>query len=61
MEKKFPNEYFPASIYIRRRYEILNFNQKEGESLSNTYNPGWKNHLNFAWKDQHQQTPQKAE
>src|SRR3954464_10709298 len=34
---------------------------KQNNPYSNTYNPGWKNHPNFAWKDQQQQGPQKAE
>ena len=34
---------------------------RQNNPYSNTYNPGWKNHLNFSWKDQQQQTPQKAE
>src|SRR3954468_19191756 len=33
---------------------------RQNNPYSNTYNPGWKNHPNFAWKDQ-QQNPQKAE
>src|SRR3954468_11884809 len=31
------NEYFPASVFLRKRYEILNFKQKEGESLGDAY------------------------
>ena len=34
---------------------------KQNNPYSNTYNLGWKNHLNFSWKDQQQQTPQKVE
>src|SRR4051812_38266555 len=37
MEKAFQNEYFPASVFLRKRYEILNFKQKEGESLGDAY------------------------
>ncbi|XP_050892333.1 uncharacterized protein LOC127097886 [Lathyrus oleraceus] len=37
METTFLNEYFPASVYIRKRYDIVNFKQKEGESLGDTY------------------------
>src|SRR3954465_5788854 len=37
MEKAFLNEYFPASVFLRKWYEILNFKQKEGESLGNAY------------------------
>src|SRR3954463_13118247 len=37
MEKAFLNEYFPASVFLRKRYEILNFKQKEGESLGDAY------------------------
>src|SRR3954471_16116680 len=37
MEKVFLNEYFPASVFIRKRYDILNFKQQEGEPLGNAY------------------------
>src|SRR3954466_1860175 len=37
METKFLNEYFPTSVYIRKRYDIVNFKQKEGESLGDAY------------------------
>ncbi|XP_050919246.1 uncharacterized protein LOC127136767 [Lathyrus oleraceus] len=37
MEKVFLNEYFPASVFLRKRYEILNFKQKDGETLGDAY------------------------
>jgi hypothetical protein len=37
METAFLNEYFPASVFLRKRYEILNFKPKDGESLGDTY------------------------
>lgn len=37
METAFLNEYFPASLFLRKRYDILNFKQKEGESLGDCY------------------------
>ena len=37
METTFLQEYFPASVSLRKRYEILNFKQKEGESLGDAY------------------------
>src|ERR1043165_6054555 len=37
METAFLNEYFPASVFMRKRYEILNFKQKEGESLGDSF------------------------
>ena len=37
METTFLNEYFPASVFLRKRYEILNFKQKDGESLGDSY------------------------
>src|SRR3954464_2327649 len=37
METAFLNEYFPASVYIRKRYDIMNFKQKDGESLGDAY------------------------
>ncbi|XP_050896632.1 uncharacterized protein LOC127103410 [Lathyrus oleraceus] len=46
METTFLNEYFPASVYIRKRYDIVNFKQKEGESLGDAYKR-FKRLLNF--------------
>ena len=37
MDKAFLDEYFPTSIYIRKRCDIVNFKQKEGESLGDAY------------------------
>src|SRR3954469_18734854 len=37
MESTFLTEYFPAAVYIRKRYDIVNFKQKEGESLGDAY------------------------
>ncbi|XP_050875775.1 uncharacterized protein LOC127079439 [Lathyrus oleraceus] len=37
MEKAFLNEYFPTSVFLRKRYEILNFKQKDGETLGDAY------------------------
>jgi hypothetical protein len=37
MEKAFLNEYFPASMFLRKRYEILNFKQKDRETLGDAY------------------------
>ncbi|XP_050918441.1 uncharacterized protein LOC127135854 [Lathyrus oleraceus] len=37
METTFLNEYFPASVYICKRYDIVNFKQREGESLGDAY------------------------
>lgn len=37
METAFLNEYFPASVFLRKRYDIMNFKQKEGESLGDSY------------------------
>lgn len=37
METNFLNEYFAASIYIRKRYDIVSFKQKGGESLGDAY------------------------
>ncbi|XP_050897999.1 uncharacterized protein LOC127104902 [Lathyrus oleraceus] len=37
MERAFLQEYFPASVALRKRYKILNFKQKEGESLGDAY------------------------
>ena len=37
MEKTFLEEYFLASVYIRKRYDIVNFKQEEWESLGDAY------------------------
>ncbi|XP_050877207.1 uncharacterized protein LOC127080966 [Lathyrus oleraceus] len=37
MEKAFLNDYFPASVFLQKRYEILNFKQKDGETLGDAY------------------------
>lgn len=37
MENAFLNEYFPASIFMRKMYEILKLKQKDGESLGDAY------------------------
>ncbi|XP_050914563.1 uncharacterized protein LOC127129418 [Lathyrus oleraceus] len=37
METAFLNEYFPASVFLRKRYDIMNFKQKEGKSLGDLY------------------------
>lgn len=38
METTFLHEYFPASVLLRKRYDIMNYKQKEGESLGDSYN-----------------------
>lgn len=37
METTFLHEYFPASVFLRKRYDIMNYKQKEGESLGDSY------------------------
>ncbi|GAU10111.1 hypothetical protein TSUD_423820, partial [Trifolium subterraneum] len=37
MEAIFLDEFFPIPLFLRRRQEISNFNQKEGESLRDAY------------------------
>ena len=37
IENTFLDEYFPASVYIHKRCDIVSFKQKEGESLDDTY------------------------
>ena len=37
IEKTFLDDYFLASVYIRKRYEIVSFKQKEGDSLGDAY------------------------
>lgn len=37
METTFLNEYFLAPVYIQKRNDIVNFKQKEGESLGDAY------------------------
>lgn len=33
----FLNEYFPAFVFQRKKYDIMNFKLKEGESLGYAY------------------------
>ena len=43
----------PASVNY-----VGNFNrQNQNNPYSNTYNPGWKKHLNFLWSNQNQHAP----
>ena len=43
----------PASVNY-----VGNFNrQPQNNSYSNTYNPSWKQHLNFAWSNQNRNAP----
>lgn len=37
METEFLNEYFRTSAFLRKRYEILNFKQREDEPLGDAY------------------------
>ena len=37
MEKTFLDDYFPASVYIFKIYDIVTFRPKEGESLGDSY------------------------
>lgn len=37
METTFLSEYFPASVFFGKWYEIINFKQREGESLGYAY------------------------
>ncbi|XP_050876716.1 uncharacterized protein LOC127080440 [Lathyrus oleraceus] len=37
METTFLHEYFPASGFFKKRYDIMNFKQKEGQSLGDSY------------------------
>lgn len=37
MEITFLNEHFPASVFLRKIYGIMNFKHKEGESFGNAY------------------------
>lgn len=37
METTFLNEYFPASVFLRKRYNNMNFKQKEAEILGDSY------------------------
>uniref|UniRef100_A0A803N3K9 Uncharacterized protein n=1 Tax=Chenopodium quinoa TaxID=63459 RepID=A0A803N3K9_CHEQI len=30
---------------------VSNYNRSQNDPYSNTYNPGWKNHRNFSWRD----------
>ncbi|XP_038973076.1 uncharacterized protein LOC120105078 [Phoenix dactylifera] len=56
MPKKVPGMYDVDGINIlnAKVQFVSNYNkqQKQNNPYSNTYNPGWRNHPNFSWKDQ---------
>ena len=37
-----------------------NFNRPRNDPYSNTYNPGWRNHPNFSYRNQNVENPQNA-
>ncbi|XP_050916073.1 uncharacterized protein LOC127131182 [Lathyrus oleraceus] len=37
METTFLQEYFPTLVFLKKRYDNMNFKQKEGESLGDSY------------------------
>ncbi|XP_073219691.1 uncharacterized protein [Cicer arietinum] len=37
LEDKFLEQYFPLTMFVRKRQEIFSYKQKEGESLCDTY------------------------
>ncbi|XP_044468620.1 uncharacterized protein LOC123198100 [Mangifera indica] len=42
-----------AHELTNEQVNFLNYNQRgQGNPYSNTYNPGWRNHPNFAWSNQ---------
>src|SRR3954471_11855717 len=46
-------------VVTAQQVEEINF-LKQNNPYSNTYNPGWKNHPNFAWKDQQGNVPEQG-
>ncbi|XP_058759898.1 uncharacterized protein LOC131633204 [Vicia villosa] len=46
-------------VVTAQQVEEINF-LKQNNPYSNTYNPGWKNHPNFAWKDQQGNVPKQG-
>ncbi|XP_050889291.1 uncharacterized protein LOC127094508 [Lathyrus oleraceus] len=47
----------PAEVDKKLKVEEIKF-LKKNNPYSNKYNPGWKNHPNFSWKDQKAIAPQ---
>ena len=53
-----------VSMYKESGIEQFNFfgnqfQEKHGNNpYSNTYNPGWRNHLNFSWNNNNNMVPQ---
>src|SRR3954464_12786199 len=46
-------------VATAQQVEEINF-LKQNNPYSNTYNPGWKNHPNFSWKDQSGSAPKQG-
>ncbi|XP_058783531.1 uncharacterized protein LOC131658229 [Vicia villosa] len=46
-------------VATAQQVEEINF-LKQNNPYSNTYNPGWKNHPNFSWKDQQGNVPKQG-
>ncbi|XP_058766402.1 uncharacterized protein LOC131639996 [Vicia villosa] len=46
-------------VATAQEVEEINF-LKQNNPYFNTYNPGWKNHLNFSWKDQQGNVPKQG-
>ncbi|XP_058765609.1 uncharacterized protein LOC131639097 [Vicia villosa] len=46
-------------VVTAQQVEEINF-LKQNNPYSNTYNPGWKNHPNFSWKDQQGNVPKQG-
>ena len=46
-------ESYSQNCSIEQLNALNNFNGRpQGNSYSNTYNPGWRNHPNFSWSNQ---------
>ena len=47
------SESYSQNCSIEQLNALNNFNGRpQGNPYSNTYNPGWRNHLNFSWLNQ---------
>ncbi|XP_058745864.1 mediator of RNA polymerase II transcription subunit 15-like [Vicia villosa] len=49
----------PIQAMNSQQVEEINF-LKQNNPYSNTYNPGWKNHPSFSWKDQQGNVPKQG-
>ncbi|KAJ8752916.1 hypothetical protein K2173_008651 [Erythroxylum novogranatense] len=50
----------PSTQESEEAHYVGNYNRQLGDPYSNTYNPGWRNHLNFSWRNNQAAQPQSS-